>query len=109
LTAGSGDPKAQTKIRRRFMALGQTRDGMRVWDIRRAIQMTHFVRDGDAAKVELRAEGEMGVNALYAALIDKCLQICLLKAYRPVCSENTQSTWVLWYSLRFPDNKRAQG
>ena len=47
--------------------LGQTLDGMRVWDIRRAVQMIHFVRDADVAKVELQATGQMGVNALYAA------------------------------------------
>jgi dienelactone hydrolase len=70
LTAWSGDAKAQTKIRRRFMALSQTLDGMRVWDIRRAIQMIHFVRDGDVAKVEISAAGQMGVNALYASLFE---------------------------------------
>jgi dienelactone hydrolase len=70
LTAWSGDAKAPTKIRRRFMALGQTLDGMRVWDIRRAIQMIHFVRDGDVAKVEIGAAGQMGVNALYASLFE---------------------------------------
>ena len=70
LTAWSGDEKARTKIRRRFMLLGQTLDGMRVWDIRRAVQMIHFVRDADVAKVELQATGQMGVNALYAALFE---------------------------------------
>lgn len=73
-TAWSGDVKAQTKIRRRFMALGQTLDGMRVWDIRRAIQMIHFVRDGDAAKVEITAAGQMGVNALYASLFESSVR-----------------------------------
>jgi dienelactone hydrolase len=70
MNAWSGDEKARTKIRRRFMALGQTLDGMRVWDIRRAVQMIHFVRDDDVAKVEIRAEGQMGVNALYASLFE---------------------------------------
>jgi hypothetical protein len=69
-TAWSGDTKAQTKIRRRFMLLGQTADGMRVWDIRRAVQMIHFVRDADVAKVELQAAGQTGVNALYASLFE---------------------------------------
>ncbi len=73
-TAWSGDAKAQTKIRRRFMALGQTLDGMRVWDIRRAIQMIHFVRDGDVAKVEITTTGTMGVNALYASLFESSVR-----------------------------------
>lgn len=69
-TVWSGDVKAQTKIRRRFMVLGQTLDGMRVWDTRRAVQMIHFVRDADVAKVEITASGQMGVNALYASLFE---------------------------------------
>jgi hypothetical protein len=70
MTAFAGDDKALTKIRRRFMLLGQTLDGMRVWDIRRAVQMIHFVRDADVAKVELQASGGMAVNALYAAVFE---------------------------------------
>ena len=70
LTAWSGDEKKRTQIRRRFMLLGQTLDGMRVWDIRRAVQMVHFVREADTAKVELRASGPMAVNARYAAVFE---------------------------------------
>jgi hypothetical protein len=70
LSAWTGDEKKRTQIRRRFMLLGQTLDGMRVWDIRRAVQAVHFVRDADLAKVELRSSGTMGVDALYAALFE---------------------------------------
>lgn len=70
LTTWSGDTKAQTKIRRRFMALGQTLDGMRVWDIRRAVQMVHFVRDADQAHIELRAAGTLTPSAMLAALYE---------------------------------------
>jgi dienelactone hydrolase len=70
LTAWSGGETRLTKIRRRFMLLGQTLDGMRVWDIRRAVQALHSVPGMDAAKIELRAEGPMAANALYAALFE---------------------------------------
>jgi len=70
MTALSGDEKRQTKIRRRFQLLGQTLDGMRVWDIRRAIQTVHFIREGDAARVELLANGRMSANALYATAFE---------------------------------------
>jgi dienelactone hydrolase len=70
LTAWTSDEKKRTQIRRRFMLLGQTLDGMRVWDIRRSVQAVHFVREADTAQVELRASGTMGVNALYAALFE---------------------------------------
>ncbi len=65
-----GDEKAQTKIRRRFMLLGKTRDGMRVWDVRRAIQTLHAVREDDRGKITLMAHGDMAVNSLYAALFE---------------------------------------
>ncbi len=70
LTAWSGGEKRLTQIRRRFMLLGQTLDGMRVWDIRRAVQVLHSLPGMDSAKIELQAEGNMAVNALYAALFE---------------------------------------
>jgi dienelactone hydrolase len=78
LTAWSGDEKRQARIRRRFMLLGQTLDGMRVWDIRRAIQAAHSVRGSDSTKVELHAEKTMAVNALYAALFEPTVHILQL-------------------------------
>jgi dienelactone hydrolase len=59
LTAFAANEKARTRIRRRFMLLGQTWDGMRVWDIRRAVQLVHFVREGDPAQVALWGHGPM--------------------------------------------------
>jgi len=75
LTAFDGDEKRQTKIRRRFQLLGQTLDGMRVWDIRRTIQAIHFIREGDAAHVELLANGPMAVNALFAATFEPNVRV----------------------------------
>ena len=73
-TAWNTDPAKQTQIRRRFMLLGQTLDGMRVWDVRRAIQAVRTI-DG-LAKVPLRvdAEREMAGIALYAALFEPDIQ-----------------------------------
>ena len=70
LTAWSGDTKKLTQIRRRFMLLGQTLDGMRVWDIRRTVQMIHFVREADSAKVDLSASRPMAVNAGFASCFE---------------------------------------
>ena len=50
------------------MLLGQTMDGMRVWDIRCAVQVLHSVPGADTANIGLQAAGNMAVNALYAAL-----------------------------------------
>ncbi|MBX3745441.1 MAG: acetylxylan esterase [Verrucomicrobiae bacterium] len=65
----SGDERKQVQIRRRFMLLGQTLDGMRIWDIRRGLAVLREVAP-ELARVELAAEGAMGVNALYAALFE---------------------------------------
>lgn len=70
MTAFSSNAATRHHLRRRFMLLGQTLDGMRVWDIRRAVQLIHFVREGDSARVALRASGAMAVNARFAALFE---------------------------------------
>jgi hypothetical protein len=70
LTAWSGGDARLTKIRRRFMLLGQTLDGMRVWDIRRAVQALRALPGMDKAKINVQAGGSMAVNALYAALFE---------------------------------------
>jgi dienelactone hydrolase len=61
----------QTQIRRRFMLLGQTLDGMRVWDVRQAIAA---LRDIDSMKnvpLWLQAERHMAGVALYASLYEE--------------------------------------
>jgi hypothetical protein len=61
--ASTGDEKKQTQIRRRFMMLGQTLEGMQVWDVRRAVQAV-------GAPLTLEARGEMAAIALYASLFE---------------------------------------
>jgi dienelactone hydrolase len=67
-TAWSGNEREQTQIRRRFMLLGQTLDGMRVWDIRRAILALGQPGLFPAARVHLSGVRGQAVNALYASL-----------------------------------------
>ena len=69
-TKWSGDDRRLTQIRRRFMLLGQTMDGMRVWDIRRALQTFPIMRKDRVLNLELRASGALAVDALYAALFE---------------------------------------
>jgi hypothetical protein len=57
LTAWNPDARKQAQIRRRFMLLGQTLDGMRVWDIRRACQALREVPRARQAGLTLEAEG----------------------------------------------------
>lgn len=68
--AWSGDAKKQIQLRRRFMLLGQTVDGMRVWDIRRGIRALAGLYPDRRPRLTLSGRGTMGVNALYAALYE---------------------------------------
>jgi dienelactone hydrolase len=70
-TAWNPDDRKQTQIRRRYMLLGQTLDGMRVWDARRSIQA---VREAPLMKdvpLWLQAERQMAGIALYASLFER--------------------------------------
>lgn len=67
-TAWTDDAKERTHIRRRFMLLGQTLDGMRVLDIRRAIAALRMAKPYDETPIELSASGDSAVLALYASL-----------------------------------------
>jgi dienelactone hydrolase len=72
-TAWSGDARKQVQIRRRFMLLGQTLDGMRVWDIRRAIEAIRSFRNLQGVPLSLEAAGDLAVDALYASLFEEGL------------------------------------
>jgi hypothetical protein len=67
LDAWSADARKQTQIRRRFMLLGQTLDGMRAWDIRQACQVL-VERGGPEMNLTIQAAGAMAVHGLYASL-----------------------------------------
>lgn len=69
-TAWDQTPKKQTQHRRRFQLLGQTLDGMRVWDIRRAAQALRTVEGIDKIPFWMQGEREMSGLVLYAALYE---------------------------------------
>ncbi|HET6407080.1 MAG TPA: hypothetical protein VFG14_04305, partial [Chthoniobacteraceae bacterium] len=69
LNAWSGPARAQTHRLRRFYLLGQTLDGMQVWDLRRSIEVLRSTGFGKPA-LWLQGERAMGVNALYASLFE---------------------------------------
>jgi hypothetical protein len=52
------------------MLLGQTLDGMRVWDVRRAIQALRAIDGMSDVPLTLIADREMSGIALYAALFE---------------------------------------
>jgi dienelactone hydrolase len=78
--AWTGDEKKQTQIRRRFMLLGQTLDGMRVWDVHRAIEALGQIDETAGIAPFLGADGTMAGVALYASLFEP--QITHLALFR---------------------------
>ena len=64
------DTKIADQVRRRYMLLGQTLDGMRVWDIRCAAQAVKALPEFTRTPLHLQAKRQMGVNAAYAALFE---------------------------------------
>lgn len=60
--------RKEIQIRRRYMQVGQTLDGMRVWDIQRTIQALRQIDGLEMTPLAIEAEGNMAANALYASL-----------------------------------------
>lgn len=69
-TAWNPDERKQIQIRRRFMLLGQTLDGMRVWDVRRAIQALRTIDSLSGKPLELQGRKNMAGIVLYASLFE---------------------------------------
>jgi dienelactone hydrolase len=72
-TAWDQSERKQTHHRRRFNLLGQTLDGMRVWDVRRAL---HTLRSAAGyEKVPIWCQGQRGMSgiALYATLFERSI------------------------------------
>ena len=68
--AWNDNERKQVQIRRRFMLLGQTAEGMRVWDLRRAIQALRTFDSIKEVPVTLTGRDKMAGIALYASLFE---------------------------------------
>jgi hypothetical protein len=69
-TKGADGKSFEHQVRRRFALLGQTLDGQRVWDVRRALACLRTVKDLKGAPLWLQGKGEMAGIVLYAALFE---------------------------------------
>jgi dienelactone hydrolase len=67
--APDGTP-ADIHARRRFALLGQTLDGQRVWDVRRAVAVLSGLADLKGVPLWLQGKGDMAGVVLYAALFE---------------------------------------
>jgi len=69
-TAWTSTEPRQTHILRRFALIGQTLDGMRVWDIRRAIQAVRSIEGMRNVPVIITGDRQMAVLGVYAAILE---------------------------------------
>ena len=62
--------KKEIQIRRRYMQVGQTLDGMRVWDIQRGIQAIRNLDGFASIPLTIASKTDMAVNVLYATIFE---------------------------------------
>lgn len=70
LSEWNQNERKQVQIRRRFYLLGQSLEGMQIWDVRRAIQILRAQTDFANAKLTLHGSGNAAVLCLYASLFE---------------------------------------
>jgi hypothetical protein len=90
-------------IRRRFPLLGQTLDGQRVWDVRRALSVLREVPELKNIPVRLYARGEMAGIALYAAVFEPNVS----KLWLNQCSPSNRLGSILLNIRRYLDMPQA--
>ena len=67
-TAWSGDTRKRNHVLRRFYLLGQTLDGMRVYDVIRSAKVLRDIEGMKKVPLWMQAHGHMAANLLYASL-----------------------------------------
>lgn len=102
-TAWNPDERKQTQIRRRFMLLGQTRDGMRVWDVARAAAAVRSIVGRKDVALEMGGNTQMAGVALYASLFTP--KVARLSLMQP--SKSHFDGPILLNVLRFLDMPQA--
>jgi hypothetical protein len=104
-TASSPATKAQTQLRRRYMLLGESLEGMQAWDVRRATEAIRSIGDpsGSAVQLHVRAHGEVSAAALYGSL-DRWRQPQLSLAAPPASHRKGAP---LFHILRYIDMPQA--
>jgi hypothetical protein len=68
-----------TKVRRRFYLLGQSLDGMRVWDVRRALKALSSRPEFQSSKIELSGANDSAAIALWAAAFEPAVSSITLE------------------------------
>lgn len=89
--AKDGSPE-DIHVRRRFALVGQTLDGQRVWDVRRALAVLRDIPDLKEVSRWLQGKKEMAGIALYAALFEP--DVARLDLWHPPASHWSGPTFL---------------
>jgi hypothetical protein len=81
---------AHNDIRRRFVLLGQTLDGQRVWDVRRGLAVLRTVPDLKSVPLWLQGKGDMAGIVLYAGVMEP--DVARLDLWHPPASHRQGPT-----------------
>ncbi len=103
-TATNPQVKARTQLRRRYMLLGETLEGMQVWDVTAAIRAVRDVAKSEAP-ITIEASGELAAAAVYASLFTSTSYIQELRLTAPPKSHREGATYM--QVLRFFDMPQA--
>jgi hypothetical protein len=88
----NGGTSEDIHIRRRYPLLGQTLDGQRVWDVRRAVTALRSITDLKDASLWLQGKGEIAGIVLYAALFEP--DVARLDLWYPPASHREGPTFL---------------
>ncbi len=83
-TAWNPAERKQVQVRRRFMLLGQTLEGMQLWDVRRALQAARSLPELQKASWRWMGRGDGAGMLVYAAFLETAPEQLLL--YEPPAS-----------------------
>jgi Acetyl xylan esterase (AXE1) len=67
-------------MKRQAMVAGTTIESMQVYELLRALDFLRTLPDVDPARISVAGKAEMGVNAMYAALLDGAVQRVILQS-----------------------------
>ncbi|MEX2138127.1 MAG: prolyl oligopeptidase family serine peptidase, partial [Pirellulales bacterium] len=100
-TATKPAAKPQTQLRRRYMLLGESLEGMQVWDVLRAMQTIRTIAHRADSTLHVRARGDLAAAALYASLREWRWSPANLELVSPPASHRTGAPF--FHVLRYVD------
>ena len=85
-------------MKRQAMVMGTTLESIQMYELLRAITFLRTLPNVDSGRITVAGKGEMGVNAMYAALLDEKVQRIVLQSPPPSHRDGPHYLGVLRYT-----------